>query len=594
MSLSSLLSSVVAGSKHSSMTEDLGVAASDGESIDFAALLTEQMNGAAAGAQSVTTDNSPHTVTDARSKQQSTTSFETPPSPDSGGIFSLFETVVAQRNGLPPRTRQGEVESKAVTAASAITTNSTQASIADAGSDPRSASTRSVASLPLSNTPPPPALSESTITPNKGLNLRPSQSQAGSPDRAPTENKAPSLQAEHDDIPSIGSPFAAPPDSVSSRPIPFTNAGSHSFASDTRIESFIPSYSSAATPVQGTDVITRSTPQDIGEAAHKPVADNDRLPARDTAKPITGSVTPEIEIRQAALAQGQFTNRPLNGTSRSNQPPSLTPGQSSTSSNVSIAKDQLSSQVTRVQPGEESAPATFANLTTRASTIQEQAKPNGISATAKAASAPEPAKFADLISMKGSQLPAAEIPVANDEPAKPAGDILPPLPTNTAGPLERSQSSARTDNPHSIATPLNDPRWSQQLGERVVWLARGDIQNAQININPAQLGPIQINISLNGDQMSAHFVAAHQEVRQALEDAMPRLRDMLSGAGINLGQANVGAQTQQQQQRESFAHFGERPRSSGEDAILSPDNHTASNMIGRPVQQGRGLVDLFA
>lgn len=546
MSLSSLLSSVVAGSKHSSMTEDLGVATSDGESIDFAALLTEQMNGVAAGTQPVTTDTPPHTLTDARSKQQSTTSFETPPSPDSGGIFSLFETVVAQRNGLPPRTRQGDAESNAATAASVITANGTQASTYDARSDLRSvhAFEHQTPSDSSSHS----SLSESTDSQYSGS--WPSQSPSAPPNSGSLTENPPSLQTKLDEMPGIGT-FAFPGASAASRPDQLSSADKLRVDGNAKIAAS--SYPSAESQAQDPRLIQDTAQLESGKTARKTAALNDRMTANETAKSAFGPVTSETQSRQAESAQGQITSRPFNGTSSS-----------------------------------------ISNLATRATTPLKSPQSVETSATNNPAAPPAPAKFADLISMKGSQALAAEIPVTNDEPAKPAGDTLPPLPTNTAGPLDRTQSTARTDNPHSISTPLNDPRWSQQLGERVVWLARGDIQNAQININPAQLGPIQINISLNGDQMSANFVAAHQEVRQALEDAMPRLRDMLSGAGINLGQANVGAQTQQQQQRESFAHFGERPRSSGEDAILSPDNHTASNLLGRPVQQGKGLVDLFA
>jgi len=165
----------------------------------------------------------------------------------------------------------------------------------------------------------------------------------------------------------------------------------------------------------------------------------------------------------------------------------------------------------------------------------------------------------------------------------------------TAG--ERLQGTGKSEmQHHHVPAPVNDPRWAQQFSERVVWLARGDVQNAQINVNPAQLGPIQINISLNGDQMTAHFAVANQEVRQAIEDAMPRLREMLSGAGINLGQSNVGSQAQQQQQaqQESSQQTGNAPRFDGEEAILSPDQTTHSGTSGLPARQGRGMVDLFA
>jgi flagellar hook-length control protein FliK len=150
--------------------------------------------------------------------------------------------------------------------------------------------------------------------------------------------------------------------------------------------------------------------------------------------------------------------------------------------------------------------------------------------------------------------------------------------------------SALKDGSPAIQAPLHDPRWNQQLGDRVLWMARGEAQTAQISITPAHLGPIQISISLQGDQMTAHFISAHQEVRQALEDAMPRLREMLSGAGINLGQANVGAQ---QQQRDTRAQFAAAVPSAGEEAIL-PGDASWNTLPAQPLQRGRGMIDLFA
>ena len=144
-----------------------------------------------------------------------------------------------------------------------------------------------------------------------------------------------------------------------------------------------------------------------------------------------------------------------------------------------------------------------------------------------------------------------------------------------------------------MQTPVTDSRWGSQLGDRVVWMARQDMQSAQINITPAQLGPIQINIDLKGDQMTATFVSTQPEVRQAIEDALPKLRETLAGAGISLGQTNVGAQTSQQQQDGSFK-FAETPRWQGEEAILPADSQPAPLSSVTPLHRGRGLVDLFA
>lgn len=186
-------------------------------------------------------------------------------------------------------------------------------------------------------------------------------------------------------------------------------------------------------------------------------------------------------------------------------------------------------------------------------------------------------------------------PIAAD-PAKLAGETAPVAPSSillqTATPAAE-KSAAQPTQPTSIQTPLHDTRWAQDFGDRITWVAKNEIQSAQININPAHLGPVQINLSLNGDQMSASFVSAHAEVRQAIEDAMPRLRDMLAGSGINLGQANVGAQTQQQQ-RDTSPQFAQAPHLTREDAILPAETAVATASSGSILQRGRGMVDLFA
>lgn len=153
--------------------------------------------------------------------------------------------------------------------------------------------------------------------------------------------------------------------------------------------------------------------------------------------------------------------------------------------------------------------------------------------------------------------------------------------------------TAAPTQPPAISSALNSPNWTQDFGSRVVWLAKNDQQVAQININPPQLGPIQITISINGDQTSAAFASPHPEVRQAIQDSLPQLREMFSNAGISLGQANVGSQLPSQN-REAAYQFANEARSSGENAILSPDSHASSNPAGIPIQRGRGLVDLFA
>ncbi|MDD3481942.1 flagellar hook-length control protein FliK [Azovibrio restrictus] len=158
--------------------------------------------------------------------------------------------------------------------------------------------------------------------------------------------------------------------------------------------------------------------------------------------------------------------------------------------------------------------------------------------------------------------------------------------SNTSPQTAPAQAAAR---PEGLNTPVQDSRWSQEFGEKIVWMARNDQQQAQLSLNPAHLGPLQITLSLDSDQASANFTAATPEVRQAIEDALPRLREMLASAGISLGQTQVGTQAQQEQAQERQDRAG--TRSQGDEAILEVSSGSASSVLP---QRGNGLVDLFA
>jgi flagellar hook-length control protein FliK len=166
--------------------------------------------------------------------------------------------------------------------------------------------------------------------------------------------------------------------------------------------------------------------------------------------------------------------------------------------------------------------------------------------------------------------------------------------TLTASVLASQQKSAeQAHETTKIASPLTSANWSQSFSEKIVWLAKNDQQTAQININPPQLGPIQITLQINGDQASAVFASPHAEVRQAIENSLPQLKEMLSGAGINLGQANVGANLTQQNRETPFQSTN-GTRLSSENAILPGIVDVTNTMLSTPIQHNRGLVDLFA
>jgi flagellar hook-length control protein FliK len=65
------------------------------------------------------------------------------------------------------------------------------------------------------------------------------------------------------------------------------------------------------------------------------------------------------------------------------------------------------------------------------------------------------------------------------------------------------------------------------------------VTDARIAINPPDLGPIDIYITVHDDQARIHFAVQHDAVRDAVQDSLPRLRDMLLQSGLQLANADV-------------------------------------------------------
>jgi flagellar hook-length control protein FliK len=97
----------------------------------------------------------------------------------------------------------------------------------------------------------------------------------------------------------------------------------------------------------------------------------------------------------------------------------------------------------------------------------------------------------------------------------------------------------------TIAHPVKHPQWGQALGQRVVFMANNSISQAQITLNPEKLGPMQLTLHFDKEQqLHVTMTAQSGATRESMENAMPRLKEMLEQAGIDLGSVNVGDERQ--------------------------------------------------
>lgn len=103
-----------------------------------------------------------------------------------------------------------------------------------------------------------------------------------------------------------------------------------------------------------------------------------------------------------------------------------------------------------------------------------------------------------------------------------------------------------------------------ELHQKVNLMLADKLQQAEIQLDPIGLGKMKIQIQIDASsQASVHFVVQHGQTREMLEQAMPRLRDMLAGQGIQLGQTQVQHQSQQQQQQGQATSGGQGQQGQG-------------------------------
>ena len=147
-----------------------------------------------------------------------------------------------------------------------------------------------------------------------------------------------------------------------------------------------------------------------------------------------------------------------------------------------------------------------------------------------------------------------------------------------------------------IPARVGTPAWDNQVSQRIVYMV-GKEQAATLTLNPPDLGPVQVVLNVSNDGASVTFSSGQLEVRQALENALPRLRDMMSESGIALGNATVdagvpdGRQAQQDSGRRS--HGGPAGSAGFDNGNVAAGD--GARLATRTVAVGdRGMVDTFA
>lgn len=156
--------------------------------------------------------------------------------------------------------------------------------------------------------------------------------------------------------------------------------------------------------------------------------------------------------------------------------------------------------------------------------------------------------------------------------------------TRSAARTPGSEAAAAARAPE-LRSPPGTPAWTDELGSRVSWMLERGEQVASLRLTPENLGPLEVRIAVREGETTVWFGASQAETRAALEQSLPRLREMLGASGLSLANAGVFSHTPRDPQRGfTAAALARASQESGAD----PGGASVTYVTRH------GLIDLYA
>jgi len=154
---------------------------------------------------------------------------------------------------------------------------------------------------------------------------------------------------------------------------------------------------------------------------------------------------------------------------------------------------------------------------------------------------------------------------------------------------------------HTAPLPLPDPRmtaedrsrtFAEAVAQRVIGQIRNENWSVSLQLEPRNMGSMDINLSLRGNEVTATVGVANVEVRAMLEAGLPRLRESLESSGLQLAGWSFGQSGQRARgDSTSIPYITQAYRERGDEADGLSEASAAAALRGRP--ESSQVVDLF-
>ncbi|MBL7478919.1 flagellar hook-length control protein FliK [Legionella bononiensis] len=137
-----------------------------------------------------------------------------------------------------------------------------------------------------------------------------------------------------------------------------------------------------------------------------------------------------------------------------------------------------------------------------------------------------------------------------------------------------------------ISLPLSNAQWADKFSEHIIWLGHHGVKSAVIKLNPEDLGPLEISVKVVKDSASVNITSHSNHVRDIVDQALPRLRELMADQGLDLAEVTVGMDGNSHQSEQNPNGFvkEETRQEIEEGALITPLKK----------QSSKGIIDYFA
>lgn len=249
-------------------------------------------------------------------------------------------------------------------------------------------------------------------------------------------------------------------------------------------------------------------------------------------------------------------------------------------------------------PGQTSAPSIATGLGSAAASAAASRRVTDGQPSAGGQFAQEPVAAAGRV-VRLEAASADDAPVDAAPPSPPRGElsstaatISPVAALAAAAPAAPGQAVVVTIP--QVAPAVGSDQWAPALAHHLGKLAPG--KEVELNLNPEQLGPLKVTLTMADSRAQLAFTSEHVAVRQALEAALPQLRASFADSGISLGHATVGHGSGSSAGEARSEHSQGRPQGQPEPRAghdrADGGSGTPARRAATPVRSGG--VDTFA